>query len=77
MKQICHFERSVAMTANIALLMIGLSGCVTSRPEYKVTDSGIEKYSKSKSQITKDILSNGDTLVSTGTEIYILKRKER
>lgn len=25
MKQICHFERSVAMTANIALLMIGLS----------------------------------------------------
>lgn len=42
---------------------------------YKVTKNGYEVYRYSKnSEPTKDILSNGDTLVSTGHTIpYIIK----
>lgn len=58
------------------IMLILLLSCQSQKKiaNYKVTPNGYEVYKRSKNgEPTKDVLSNGDTLVSTGTSIFIKK----
>lgn len=57
-------------------LLIGLVACKTQyRTQYKVTPYGIIETGKvKKGTPTKDILSNGDTIYRSETQLFIIKK---
>ena len=58
----------------IVIWMVVLVGC-KSVPNYQVTNQGLKVYKRTKiGEPIKDILSNGDTLVTTKDSIYLLNK---
>ena len=58
----------------IVIWMVVLVGC-KSVPNYQVTNQGLKTYKRTKvGEPIKDILSNGDTLVTTKDSIYLIKK---
>lgn len=62
---------------SLILFIFILVGCTTEKkvPNYRVTPNGFEIWRYTKvGEPKKDILSNGDTLVTIGDGIYIIKK---
>lgn len=59
----------------LLLIILGFACSIKTVPNYKVTPDGyiIWRYTK-KGEPKKDILSNGDTLVTTKNNIYIISK---
>ena len=69
-------EELVEEASVILLIIVLFASCVPQKirtDNYKVTPKGLEVYKKTNGYPTKDVISNGDTLVSTGDSIYIIK----